>query len=78
MHLFFVFIIYALLDGFISLRRISRQDYETLFHIVILSKHHHHQYVLVLTYHNNNATCIDDIYHVKSLLQKARNNKTLG
>jgi hypothetical protein len=25
------------------LRRTCRQDYETLFHVVILSKHHHHQ-----------------------------------
>jgi cold shock CspA family protein len=28
--------------GLWFLRRIYRQDYETLFHVVILSKHHHY------------------------------------
>jgi hypothetical protein len=28
--------------GLRVLRRTCRQDYETLFHVVILSKHHHH------------------------------------
>jgi hypothetical protein len=28
--------------GLFVLRRTCRQDYETLFHVVILSKHHHH------------------------------------
>jgi hypothetical protein len=34
---------YALQPGFLCFRRTYRQDYETLFHVVILSKHHHHQ-----------------------------------
>jgi hypothetical protein len=29
--------------GLSVLCSIYRQDYETLFHVVILSKHHHHQ-----------------------------------
>jgi mannosidase alpha-like ER degradation enhancer 1 len=38
-----VFITYGFWLGLCVLRRIYRQDYETLFHVVILSKHHHHQ-----------------------------------
>jgi hypothetical protein len=39
-----VYITYALEAGFF-LRRAYRQDYETLFHAVILSKHHHYHQV---------------------------------
>jgi hypothetical protein len=35
--------------GLCVLRRIYRQDYETLFHVVILSKHHHHYVFSVST-----------------------------
>jgi hypothetical protein len=38
-----VFITYAFKLGLCVLRRTYRQDYETLFHVVILIKHHHHQ-----------------------------------
>jgi hypothetical protein len=37
-----VFITYALEVGLCVLRRTYREDYETLFHVAILSKHHHH------------------------------------
>jgi hypothetical protein len=30
--------------GLCGLRRTYRQDYETLFHVVILSKHHHYRH----------------------------------
>jgi hypothetical protein len=36
-----VFITYALEAEFCVLCRTHRQDYETLFHVVILIKHHH-------------------------------------
>jgi hypothetical protein len=35
-------ITYAFWLGLCVLRRTYRQDYETLLHVVILSKHHHH------------------------------------
>jgi hypothetical protein len=35
--------IYLYYTGLCVLRRTCRQDYETLFHVVILSKHHHHR-----------------------------------
>jgi hypothetical protein len=37
-------ITYAFWLGLCVLHRTYRQDYETLFHVVILSKHHHHQF----------------------------------
>jgi hypothetical protein len=36
--------------GLCVLRRTCRQDYETLFHVVILSKHHHHHVLLYILY----------------------------
>jgi hypothetical protein len=40
----FIFCVHYLWTGLCPLRRTCRQDYETLFHVVILSKHHHHHH----------------------------------
>jgi hypothetical protein len=42
--MYVVFVTYAFWLVLCVLRRTYRQDYETLFHVVILSKHHHHMY----------------------------------
>jgi hypothetical protein len=39
-----MFVTYAFWLSLYALRRTYRQDYNTLFHIVILSKHHHQGY----------------------------------
>jgi hypothetical protein len=46
--------------GLCVLRRTCIQDYETLFHVVILSKHHHH--------HNNAFVSVIILYTLQRTL----------